>query len=270
VEWSAPSPSSTDNGLEGLTKEGHVQNDSTVLVTLPEQINPAHTALVLVDIQNDFVHADGVLLRSRPAGFEDGSLVPAMLESAAELLDAARRARLLCVFVQMLGDLRYQSPVQQALGARRRLAAGRRWSEAGVAVREGTWGADFYGDLRPDGSDREIVVNKYRYSGFIGTNLDLVLRSNGIKTLVMCGDATSGCVESTTRDGFFHDYYVVTAADACADFDIARHQASLRKMDESFGYVVPAKAIIDVWTAADRMAMVADGPIPGHTEDIAR
>ncbi len=226
-----------------------MQRDQPVLVTLPEQVAPTHTALVLVDIQNDCVHPDGVMLRNRSTGFEDDSLVPPMLERAAVLLDAARRAGVLRVFVRMLGDLKYQSPPQQALALRRRLAAGERPEVAAGSLEEGTWGADFYGDIRPDGSDREVVVPKFRYSAFIGTNLDLVLRSNEIKTLVLCGDATSGCVESTTRDGYFHDYYVVTAADACADFELARHEASLRKMDQSFGYVVPSQTIIDLWAA---------------------
>jgi ureidoacrylate peracid hydrolase len=229
-----------------------VDPDATVLVTLPEQIDPAHSALVMVDIQNDLVHPDGLLSRAHPAGFEDGSLVPSMLERARGLLEVARQADVLRVFVQMIGDDKYQSPVQRALTARRRLAAGARWAEAGLAVQEGTWGADFYGELHPDGSAREVVVRKYRYSAFAGTNLDLVLRSNGIRTLVMCGDATSGCVESTTRDGFFYDYYVVTAGDACADFELGRHEASLRKMDQSFGYVVPAGTIVDHWAGATR------------------
>jgi len=217
-----------------------------VLVTLDEQVDPAHTALVLVDVQNDFLHPDGALAKANLDGFGDASLIPGMLIKTRELLAQARRAAVLTVFVQMIGDLKYQSPAAQALQRRRQMK-----SPAGAArtgsVLEGTWGADFFDDIRPDGESREVVVRKYRYSAFVGTNLDLVLRSNGIKTLVMCGDATSGCVESTTRDGFFHDYYVVTAADACADFDVARHEASLRKMDLSFGYVVAAKQLVDRW-----------------------
>lgn len=227
-----------------------MQVDDTVLVSLDEQLDPAHTALVLVDIQNDFVHPDGALVRAQPAGFGDGSLLPTMVANARRLLLAARSAGVLCAFVQMLGDDVYQSAPQRALQLRRRAEAGEQWAEAGASVLEGTWGADFYEDLRPVESPRELVVRKYRYSAFAGTNLDLVLRSNGIKTLVLCGDATSGCVESTTRDGFFHDYYVVTASDACADFDLDRHEASLRKVDGSFGYVVPTDAVVRRWPAA--------------------
>ena len=144
----------------------------------------------------------------------------------------------------MLGDAAYQSAPTKALQRRRQRAGG---GDGHRAVLQGTWGGDFYDDIRPDLSGSDIVVHKYRYSAFAGTNLDLVLRSHGIKTLVMCGDATSGCVESTTRDGFFADYYVVTAGDACADFDVDRHAASLRKMDLSFGYVTSVNELATFW-----------------------
>lgn len=85
------------------------------------------------------------------------------------------------------------------------------------------------------------------YSAFMGTRLDQILRSNAIKSLVVCGVATSGCVESTIRDGFMLDYYVVTAGDACADYETARHDATLSKVDLSFGYVVSVKDIGDRW-----------------------
>ena len=54
-------------------------------------------------------------------------------------------------------------------------------------------------------------MKKYRSSAFWGTNLDLLLRSNGIKSVVVTGCTTEGCVESTARDAMFTDYYVVIA-----------------------------------------------------------
>ena len=62
--------------------------------------------------------------------------------------------------------------------------------------------------------DGELVVKKYRSSGFWGTNLDMLLRSNGIKSVVVTGCTTEGCVESTARDAMFSDYYVVIVTDA--------------------------------------------------------
>lgn len=64
-----------------------------------------------------------------------------------------------------------------------------------------------------------MVVKKYRAGGFWGTNLDLVLRSNGITSVVMAGCTTEGCVESTARDAMLNDYYVVIVTDAVASDD---------------------------------------------------
>jgi nicotinamidase-related amidase len=65
----------------------------------------------------------------------------------------------------------------------------------------------------------------------------------------VCGVATSGCVESTIRDGFMHDFYVVTVGDACGDYEPARHRATLEKMHLSFGTVVDTDDIVEHWGA---------------------
>jgi len=80
--------------------------------------------------------------------------------------------------------------------------------------------------------------------------LDQLLRSNGIQTIVTCGVATTGCVESTIRDGFMHDYYVVIARDACGDYEQARHANALSKLDLSFGTVVSVADIAQHWARA--------------------
>jgi ureidoacrylate peracid hydrolase len=115
-------------------------------------------------------------------------------------------------------------------------------------LQEGSWGADFYGDLRPDGRVGEFVLDKHRYSAFIATRLDQLLRSNGVQTIVVCGVATTGCVESTIRDGFMHDYYVVIARDACGDYEPVRHENALSKLGLSFGTVMPVADISQCWT----------------------
>ena len=93
----------------------------------------------------------------------------------------------------------------------------------------------------------EFVVTKHRYSGFWGTDLNMVLRSNTIKTVVMTGTATSGCVDATARDAFFNDYYVVTVEDCCGERDEFQHKATLDKLAKSFGYVVSSEELIKIW-----------------------
>ena len=132
----------------------------------------------------------------------------------------------------MIGDEKYLSPPMRAQYQRNHGHA------RPTCVQEGTWGADFFGELGPNGQGTEFVIDKHRYSAFIGTRTDQVLRSNEIKTVVVSGVATSGCVESTIRDAFMLDYYVVIAGDACGDYDNDRHRATLTKMDLSFGTVV--------------------------------
>ncbi len=207
------------------------------------QIRPEHTALVLVDLQNDFVHPDGWVAEQQIPGYLGDTGITVVLERAAALLGAARAAKVATVFVRMIGDEKYLSPPMQAQYMRNHT------HPRPTCVQEGTWGADFYGDLRPNGEGLEFVIDKHRYSACIGTRLDQLLRSNGIKTVVVAGVATSGCVESTIRDAFMLDYYVVVVGDACGDYDQDRHRATLRKMDLSFGYVVPVADIEGAWTS---------------------
>jgi nicotinamidase-related amidase len=94
----------------------------------------------------------------------------------------------------------------------------------------GSWGQQIVEELAPQG--HESVIDKGRSSGFIGTSLDMVLRSNRIETVVIAGMATHACVESTARDAGFFDYYVVVARDAVADYREDLHQASLLTLSQ--------------------------------------
>lgn len=225
--------------------------ESRLLATWTEQVDPAHTALVMVDLQNDFVHRDGWVAKQQVPGFLGDTGIDAVVSCARELLRAARDADVLRVFVRMIGDDRYLSDPLRVLYRRNH------GHERVPCVAEGTWGADWVDGLGPNGSERELCVDKHRYSAFIGTRLDQLLRSNGIRTVVVCGVATSGCVESTIRDAFMLDYYVVVAGDACGDYEQARHEATLSKMALSFGEVVSTDAITGRWAPATA-ARVAD------------
>lgn len=214
-----------------------------MLLTTADQARPEHSALVLVDIQNDFVDPNGWVAERRPPGFTGDTGVAAVVDRAAEVLRAARSAGVLVVHVRMIGDARYLSEAQRAIFFR---ANG---EQAPPCVLEGTWGADFPEPLTPAVGDREVVVDKHRYSAFIGTRLHQVLGSHGIRTIVVGGVATSGCVESTIRDGFMLDHHVIVPADLCADYEQQRHDASLSKLDGSFATVTDAAEILSLWTA---------------------
>jgi ureidoacrylate peracid hydrolase len=217
-----------------------MDNDG-VLDSWQQQARPEHSALLLVDIQNDFVHPDGWVAAQQVPGFLGDTGIVTVVDRARTLLMAARAGGVPVVYIRMLGDDKYLSSPMRAQYMRNH------GHPRPTCVQEGMWGADFYGDLRPAGTGLELLVDKHRYSAFIGTRLDQLLRSHDVKTVVVAGVATSGCVESTIRDAFMLDYYVVIAADACGDFDDARHRATLNKMDLSFGYVVSVDDLSTEW-----------------------
>jgi nicotinamidase-related amidase len=147
-----------------------------------------------------------------------------------------------------LAEGRSDSPAQVRFNLRMHAAARRGGPPLTYTV-PGTSGHEFVRELAPEGS--EPVVRKYRSSGFWGTNLDLVLRSNGIKTVVVTGCTTEGCVESTARDAMFCDYYVVVATDCVGSDDREQHDASMLLMRHRFD-LAASDEIMDLWSADPR------------------
>ena len=226
-----------------------------VLRTIESQVAPEHTALVIVDVQNDFVHPEGIYGRRTEDLWRESPPIPTMLDRLPGLIGAAREAGCFIVFVRWFGDPQYVSDSLTYLLERNDM-----YNEICL---QGTFGAELYGDIRPIDSPREVVVTKFRYSSFAGSDLDLILRSNGIRTVVVTGVATSACVESTARDAFSADYYLVVISDACADYDAQRHQASLHIMGKSYGSVVQAEDVVNIWSQS-RAAVRDTAPSAGQ------
>ncbi|WP_232232787.1 cysteine hydrolase family protein [Kitasatospora arboriphila] len=86
-----------------------------------------------------------------------------------------------------------------------------------VSLVDGTSGVEIYPELRPEAG--EVIIKKHRYSGFFGTDLDMILRNSGIETVVIIGTTTENCCHATARDAMFNDYFVVFVADATGTFD---------------------------------------------------
>lgn len=229
-----------------------------VLTDLREIVQPAHTALVLVDVQRDFCMDDGAF---GTIGV-DLAMYPAAIDRMAELLAAARDAAVMPIFIQMtsLPGGASDSPAQIRFNLR--LHKDTHSEPLRYAV-DGSPGQQFVPALTP--GPGEVVVKKYRSSGFWGTNLDLVLRSNGIRAVVMAGCTTEGCVESTARDAMFNDYYVVIATDAVASDDPRQHDASLFLMSHRFDLASNAE-LKQAWAAPGQVSLSTDNSqeLPAH------
>jgi nicotinamidase-related amidase len=214
-----------------------------VFTELAEIVDPAHTALLIVDMQRDFCCTGGSFDRF---GI-DLSMYPPVIERIAELIGAAREAGVMLVFIQMtvLPGQASDSPAQIRFNLRMHDDHHGETEPLTYAL-DGSDGQKFVPGLEP--LDGELVVKKYRSSAFWGTNLDLLLRSNDIKSVVMTGCTTEGCVESTARDAMFSDHYVVIATDAVASDDPAQHEASMYLMARRFD-LATSDAIRKLWAA---------------------
>ena len=181
---------------------GHV-----ILETLAEKARPESTALLVIDMQNDFVHDDGYCAgafgRPMVRGFQ--AIVPALRDLTA----AARAARVPVIYakVSQLPDGSLASPVWLADALRRGYEP--------LHCMRGTWGWEIIDELRPQPGD--IVMEKPRRSAFQGTNLENLLRARGVRSIVATGIAGSGCVNATVRDAIERDYFTIVVADAIAD-----------------------------------------------------
>jgi len=197
-------------------------------------IDPARTAVVVVDMQADFAAPDGPIGR---AGV-DLTAVPAALAAAERLADAARATGVAVIFV----GLQTRAETDSAAWAERnrRLGGG---GEAALC-RAGESGSAFVGPTPRAG---EAVIAKTRYSGFFGTDLDAVLKPGGVDTLIVCGLTTECCVDATVRDAYQLDYHVFLAADACAAYETELHAAALKAMALNCAIVVTVDEVVEAW-----------------------
>jgi nicotinamidase-related amidase len=214
-----------------------------VFTELFELVAPTHTALLIIDMQRDFVEPDGYF---GSLGI-DLTMYDETRPRLAALLAAARRHGVLVIHVQntALPDRMSDSPPQIRFNLRMHERARRGAAPLRYTI-PGTPGHEFIEELTPLGN--ELVVPKYRSSAFWGTNIELLLRSNGVRTVVVTGCTTEGCVESTARDAMFSDHYVVVADDCVGSDDKAQHDASMLLMRHRFDLASSAE-IAAVWRA---------------------
>ena len=222
-----------------------------VFSELDELVAPSHTALALIDMQCDFIDPDGVFGQ---LGI-DLSMYRDSRPRLTALLGEARERGILVVHVQntVLGGRLSDSPAQIRFNLR--MHAKSRVDDTPLRYTiPGTPGHEFAKEFTP--LPNELVVPKYRSSGFWGTNLDMLLRSNGIQTVVMSGCTTEGCVESTARDAMFNDYYVVIAEDCVASDDPAQHDAAMLLMRQRFD-MATGEQLAKIWSITTPTSTVA-------------
>ncbi len=198
---------------------------------LVQRLEKSKTALLVVDVQNDFCHAEGAFGKR----VNDFSFVEKVMPPLLDFIKKCREAGLLTVYIRT-----FHSPMTDSPSWRGRMSD---FVERVPICTPDTWGSDFY---LLDRKQADYIVTKHRFSGFVGTDLDLVLRGKGIQTVVMTGFTSNVCVETTARDAFNRNYYVVFVDDCCGAPLPGEHEAAATNISRYFGLVANSKTVLDV------------------------
>jgi len=210
-------------------------------------IDTARTAVIVVDMQNDFGSKGGMFER---AGIDISGIQEAVAPTA-HVLDTARNAGIKIIYLKMaylpdLSDLGASDSVNRVrhlqLGVGQTVNAPD-GTESRVLIRD-TWNSEIVDELKPHAED--TVIYKTRFSGFYDTDLHERLQGSGIRHLIITGCTTSICVESTVRDAMFRDYQCVLLGDCMSEpigAGLARsnHDASLLSTEVLLGWVSDAQ-----------------------------
>ena len=184
-------------------------------------LDPKTSALLVMDFQTAVV-----------AMISAGN--DALLARTARVIDGARSAKMRIIYVVVAFRPGYPevSPRHPSFGPVR---------ESGRFI-EGSPGTEVHVAVAPKPGD--AIVTKHRVSAFAGTDLELLLRANGVETLVLAGIATSGVVLSTVRHASDADYRLVVVEDCCADRDPEVHRVLTEKVFARATTVVKAEAVV--------------------------
>ena len=205
-----------------------------LLRTLAEQVEPKHTALLIIDPQKDFCAPDGALARIFR---QDVSRIPDAVNRLNIFIQKARQAGVLVVWVRLVISDDKRRPNVKAM---------RGDGDAIMVAREGSDGINWYSEIVQP-LPTEHIVTKWSYDAFADTELDLLLSSKGVKTLLFTGFATNVCVETTARDGYIKGYYVVLVSDCTEAYTRQEYESAVFNIKTYFGKVATTNDVIRIW-----------------------
>jgi ureidoacrylate peracid hydrolase len=209
----------------------------------PINIDLSKTAILVVDMQNAFVRSGAYF---DIAGY-DISATERIIGPCHKIITSAREKNVKIIYLQMgcSPDLSDKGAPDSPSAFKSRVLnlINQRPELKDKLYIYGTWGAEIIDELKPQ--QGEIIVKKQRYDGFIGTNLDLILRTLGTKYLLFIGTATNVCVESTLRHAFFLDYFPILVSDAVSQMGSnITQQATILNVQNTFGWVTDSMRLI--------------------------
>ena len=191
------------------------------------QIDPKATALLVIDMQNGFLHPEGTLSR-------DGVDVAPL----REIIPAVKGLVGLCRSkgIPVIWSMQEHYPQDKAREAHR--ITPHTMKRINIPCLKGSWDAEIIEELKPLIEEESHIIRKQKFSCFYNTNLEVLLRILGVNTLIMAGVMTFVCVETTARDAYMRDYDIIVVEDCVAGHDRDLHGASLKFINLYLGMVI--------------------------------
>lgn len=219
--------------------------------SLAEILKPQQTALLVIDMQNDFLSHEGFFATS-PDIPGTVTQMQSIVPNVQALIEAAHMTHVPVIFTKGYEDVRFRKP-----GPDLRRAV--KWTESdarpeSVNSKKGTWGAEFYNGINPKEGD--IVVEKNKWSAFDGKDKDgrtlqKILETLGIKTLVVAGVVAETCIETSIRDAYDRNYFVVVAKNSVGSNQADQLKARMDYWGAGFiGDVLEEAEIQQYWSSA--------------------
>jgi nicotinamidase-related amidase len=217
------------DGEKEYIQNGH--NDYNTSRHHAFEIKPEECALIVVDLQNDFVAPNSPIW------------IPEALRQIPRnkrLIEAARRYGVPVIYTAHTLDADCCADFHEY------------WAHVrDGAIKEGSKGADIYPEIYPKDGER-VIDTKHAYDAFAGTDLDYVLRNHETKTCVVCGTVTNFCCESTARTAYFNNYHVVFVEDCVSSDNPYAHEATIRTLRRGFARVMTSDELINIWAEGDQ------------------
>jgi len=225
-----------------MTELTAAHGEVELLQTLEEQIDPRVTALLVIDMQNDYLADEGKLgkLGLNPKKDQIQQALPAI----NGLVEEARNAGVTVIWIRQTHSLKDVLPNYLTHNIAK--VKSRPFTEEDLLVREGCWGADYYEKLIKS-LPGEIEVIKHSYGAFTNTNLEAYLKAQGIKTLIYIGCALDVCVLSTALEGWHKGYYSIIPTDCVIHFDAALRKGLLECHRKFYGFTPGSSEMISIW-----------------------
>ncbi len=190
-------------------------------------IDIGNSALIVIDMQNDFVHPDGAFPVKG---------INSALDKMKSLIGLFRKRELPIVFTRHVSDP-VKNPVELLMYP----------EMAKRGLKKGTWGFEIFAEIQP--SREERVMDKYRYDAFLGTDLEGYLRQKGARDLVITGCQTHICVDTTARSASCRDFRVTIVEDLCFSRNPRFHECVLAIFRRSFGQVTDHDSLMEIMRA---------------------